>query len=1349
MKKFIKKIITAFMFIGVVFLFNLKTVNADDSLLKLYEYNYTDKIVSQTEYTGGKIISGLTSFNIMAQYEGENAENVSFNWYPAQNSQNLITVTSTSTNMCLGRIVGIGVGPANVTVEAQYNGEIIASKTVPLIVSSTELRTSIFKDLYVDGADVTLPTEQNVINDFYSVNSSHPRIMTNSSKMQLADKYLVYSQAINKSEEDRNEYEKLVIAEINSKYMGQEVPEEYFKKILDEYNNIEPVAQAYVLQDTIYSYQLSSSSIGNVVKQMEAEAEQVGYIWLIYNARLQNIKKYKKSFSSEEAYNTILAYYTDNEYANYGERLKKILQYGVEFKDWNPSNFLDTGMMSYTMGFTYDWVYNYLTEEERVNYAAEIKRLGVDEGNKYIRCIYSQQKFRSNWSAVNLSGISVAAMSIFEYYPQLCARQVADTARFLPIFINQYSPGGALSEGTGYWILSERYISYFLSSVKYTCNNYYGLLSVKGFDESMFYPIYITGKDNIDLKKAVTYNYGDAAGGEMAQSAMLWYIEAMSEKTKSEGKNYKDKTKALLWYKMRYSDETNYSMADVQDLMWYPLILSRYKNLLVPTEKVTYEELKNAGISSFKYFSNVDDISNTLLYENDLMSDNIVYGRGEKVTIVASSQDYTDIMSTYFATKGKNAKGSHLDLDMGSFIFDALGVRWANELGKTQYDSLRYSYYVKRAEGHNTLVINPSSGEDQNTSTASKTVGTCEIKESDCIQGELGTIVRFDMSNAYNVDNVDGTLVKNGNSVKRGFMLFDNNKRLMIQDEINLDEPGDIYWFMQTLVLGSDYSISADGKTVIMSKQNGLGETVRLKAELISTTDNKAAMPRFKIMEYKCLAEDLNLLEVNQSTIRKYNSYRKLSIHVSGGEADTTEKVKNATITVVLTPLYDSKDIDKGIDEIIPISNWEMHSDFTSKREMKLGKESYQITSTGQIINNKVTINNVKMTADRLKYTSNNDSMISYNADGSITVNGYGDCTVNVASRDYPELKNSFTINSQNVTSMKFNKTQLDFSRKVAATLKLSTEPAESINNDIVWESSDSNVATVDQNGKVVAVGYGSCMVKAYWKLNPDVMVECPVNVLIPQGINIDKTEILFSEKGKQSVNASISNTDALDKKINWTSDNKKVATVDQNGEITSVGTGTCNIIATSNADKTIKAVCKVTVDAPEYVKINKTKLNMTKLMSYKLVANVIPQDVSNTQITWTTTNKNVAKVDTTGKVTSVGNGKCKIIATSNMNNKLYASCDVTVNMPMKIVLSKKNVKVSKKMSFSVKAKVSPFSATNKKVKWTSSNSALASVDKNGKVTVKKSGRVTITATCIANKNVNAICVVNAKIKKK
>lgn len=1349
--KHFKKILYVIAFFAVTWILTANNkVYADDSQLKIYEYDYTNKIMSENEYTGGAIISGLTSFNIMAIYEGDNAENISYEWYPAENSKYTVTVTSTGTNLCIGRVVGIGVGSAEVVVDATYNGQVVATKTFSLVVSSNELKTSVLKDLYVDGANITLPTDQNIISDYYSVNQSHPRIMTNSSKMQTAEKYMTYALAMDKSESERNEYENLVINEINSRYSGQAVPKEYFKKLADEYDNIQAVAESYVAIDTVYMYEYVSGSISNVVKRMETEAEEVGYIWLLYNARMQNIDKYKASFSSEEAYNNVKSIYNDKDYNAYAERLKKIVQYGTQFKDWNPKDsFLDTGMMCYVMGMSYDWVYNYLTDDERMQYAADIKRLGIDEGNSYIRCIYSQQRFRSNWSAVYLSGISVASMAVFEYYPQMCGRQIADTVRFLPVFINQYSPGGALSEGTGYWILSERYMSYLLSSLNYTFQKDYGLLSVKGFDESMFYPLYITGKDSIDLKNAVTYNFGDANGGEMAQSAMLWYVEAMSAKTKLEGSNYKAKAKALLWYKMRYTDENNYNMADVQDLLWYPLIIQRYKSLLVAPESVTYDDLKQAGMTELKYFANTDLISNTILAENDLMSDNIVYGRGEKVTIVTTSKDYTDIMAPYFATKGKNIRGSHIDLDMGGFIYDALGVRWANELGKTVYDSNRNKYYVKRAEGHNTLVINPSDAEDQNTSTATKTTGSCDIKESDCLQGELGTIIRFDMSNAYNVTNVDGKLVKNGNSVKRGFMLFDNDKRLMIQDEITLDEPGDIYWFMQTLVLGTDYSMSADGKVVIMTKTTADGKKVRLKAELNVTTDNKDARPRFSLMEYKCLNEDFNLLQVNKSFAEKYKSYRKLAIHVSGNGNDDIAKVKNATITVVLTPLYEDGDMDKGIDEIIPIANWEMHSDYTSTREMKVAKDKCQVTTQGQIVKNNVTINDVKMTADRLKYTSDNSDMIAVNNDGTITVNKYGDCNVTVQSVDYPELKKTFSINAQNVTSMKFNREKIDFSRKISSNLKLTTEPLDSKNNDIVWESSNPDVATVDSSGKVIAKGYGSCVIKAYWKLNPQMYTECPVNVLVPQGINIDNKEITFSEKGTYQLNAAITNSDALDKKIIWTSDNKKVATVDSNGVVTSVGTGTCNITATSNADKSISAVCKVTVDAPEKVQMSNTTLKMTKIMSRRLTAKVIPNDVSDTGITWTTTNRLVATVDKNGKVTVVGNGRCKIIATSTMNENIFGQCDVTVNVPMKVMLNKTYIKVSRKMSINLKAKIKPVNASDKDIKWKTSNSSIASVDKNGKVTVKRSGRVTITATSKANKKAVAVCIIKADIKEK
>ena len=163
-------------------------------------------------------------------------------------------------------------------------------------------------------------------------------------------------------------------------------------------------------------------------------------------------------------------------------------------------------------------------------------------------------------------------------------------------------------------------------------------------------------------------------------------------------------------------------------------------------------------------------------------------------------------------------------------------------------------------------------------------------------------------------------------------------------------------------------------------------------------------------------------------------------------------------------------------------------------------------------------------------------------------------------------------------------------------------------------------------------------------------------------------TDVKLSETTKTitvgeefTLTATVAPTDAADKSVMWTSDNSNVATVD-GGKVTSVAAGTANItVTTKDGGKT--ATCAVTVSAPNGV----TGVSVDpkeKLLSIgeELVIKAIitPEDATNKKVTWASDNEAVAKVDESGKVTSISEGTAKITVTTEDGGKT-ATCTVTV----------------------------------------------------------------------------------------
>ena len=168
-------------------------------------------------------------------------------------------------------------------------------------------------------------------------------------------------------------------------------------------------------------------------------------------------------------------------------------------------------------------------------------------------------------------------------------------------------------------------------------------------------------------------------------------------------------------------------------------------------------------------------------------------------------------------------------------------------------------------------------------------------------------------------------------------------------------------------------------------------------------------------------------------------------------------------------------------------------------------------------------------------------------------------------------------------------------------------------------------------------------------------------------GITLNKTALNLTIGASESLVATISPSNATNKDVEWTSSNTNVATVDTTGKVTGVSAGSATItVKTKDGSKV--ATCNVTVKNPVIsvtgVTLNKTALNLVTGASESLVATISPSNATNKNVEWTSSNTNVATVDTTGKVTGVSSGSATITVKTKDGAKV-ATCNVTVKNPV------------------------------------------------------------------------------------
>ena len=219
------------------------------------------------------------------------------------------------------------------------------------------------------------------------------------------------------------------------------------------------------------------------------------------------------------------------------------------------------------------------------------------------------------------------------------------------------------------------------------------------------------------------------------------------------------------------------------------------------------------------------------------------------------------------------------------------------------------------------------------------------------------------------------------------------------------------------------------------------------------------------------------------------------------------------------------------------------------------------------------------------------------------------------------------------------------------------------------------------------------------------------------------------------TLTATVAPANATDKSVTWSTSDAAVATVNANGVVTTKKAGKVTITATSNGDKTKFGSIEITVSAATVPVTSVTVAGdaaMTVDGEQTLTATVAPATATDKTVTWKSSDATVATVDANGKVVAKKAGEVTITATAG---GVSGTLKITVSDKAPTVIPVQSVTVTGKQelvegaSTTLTATVAPADATDKTVTWKSSDESVATVDKDGVVTAKKAGTVTITAT--------------------
>lgn len=361
-----------------------------------------------------------------------------------------------------------------------------------------------------------------------------------------------------------------------------------------------------------------------------------------------------------------------------------------------------------------------------------------------------------------------------------------------------------------------------------------------------------------------------------------------------------------------------------------------------------------------------------------------------------------------------------------------------------------------------------------------------------------------------------------------------------------------------------------------------------------------------------------------------------------------------------------------------------------------------------------------------ISWKVDNSNIVSIDAKGTITANKPGTAIVTAKCGEFTsEIK--VTVPEIHTEKIAFENEKVTLTKNESMNAKILYYPDNTTDDrTVTWSSEDETVATVDNNGKITAIGGGTTRIKAQVG---EKEAYCEVNVVIPlTGIKLN-AETLQINKGNSSNLEVIYNEEDTtdDKTVTWTSLNETVATVDENGKVTAVGVGTAIIKAQVG---NYVVTCTVNVKVPLIGISIKSDISLLKNQSQILTVTYIPEDtIDDRTVTWSSEDETVATVDKDGKVTGLKEGKTTIIAKVG---KFEAKCNVEVKE-----IKLEGIAINNKIDTLLKGQeaqldviYTPENTTDDKVvTWTSSDESVAIVDENGKVTALKEGKTTITVT--------------------
>lgn len=447
-------------------------------------------------------------------------------------------------------------------------------------------------------------------------------------------------------------------------------------------------------------------------------------------------------------------------YRLYGEQkyldaVNNTLLWICNYKDWDPTHFLDTAEMTTAVAIAYDWLFDALPESTRQKVKDSIYKNAIsivlreyEKGGPG-----SWAKRETNWNVVCNTGMTLGVLAVAEDYPKETEIILENAARYMPNCLKHFAPDGVCYEGPAYWGYTNSYLSLYLKAVSDNGGDQGGIGELPGVSRTaLFYKRTLTPSGQ-------RFNFGNASTEEVMNTPAFFFFSRKYQQPE-----------VAEWFRKEI-EKTIKQNQPIHQLFFLSL---PWFNPASPTQ--------NENIPSLEvYHNSINDL--VVLNGN----------RKEKGSV-------------FLVAKGGTPNQAHQQMDCGTFIIESDSVCWTEDLGADDYalpgfwdykpGGDRWKYFRNNNFSHNTLNI------DRQPQYANGKAFVCEENTH-----TAQPYARLDLSEVYKVQ---------AHKAFRKFTLV-NDHTIEVEDEVALRNTySTVFWTAATTaditINGSVAQLQKDGK---------------------------------------------------------------------------------------------------------------------------------------------------------------------------------------------------------------------------------------------------------------------------------------------------------------------------------------------------------------------------------------------------------------------------------------------------------------------------------------------------------------------------------------------------------